>query len=403
MDAKERTGLMRTSLERIAEECKAYKPKNNPVGLFSGKAGMALFYAYLYRWSGNQDHFDQFSLQLDECFAAMGDATMGSSLVGGIAGVGWLVRHLVAIELLEESSLDSLEMIEKYILQGLYRDGESKRFEIFTGAAGKGLYFLEGPMTVAGQEGIEHILEILRSGAIPEDGGIAWLTKNWRGDETYFDLGIPHGVPGIILFLCRVSRIGIQRDLVLELLDGAVRWVLAKERRMGVGYFPHIVGREFTGRLAWCYGDMGVAAALLEAAEVLSIPALKEKACMLLDKEGSRDLASSRVFKHPRYNLHDRGLCHGTAGIALCFNSFYKKTGIDNLQRVRDYWTDITLSIKTTGAGRGIGGYIFPSSDNKNIWQKKPYVLEGSAGVGLFYLSMLNEDQLPWERIFLLC
>jgi hypothetical protein len=52
--------------------------------------------------------------------------------------------------------------------------------------------------------------------------------------------------------------------------------------------------------------------------------------------------------------------------------------------------------------GRGIGGYIFPSLANKDIWQKNPYVLDGTGGVGLSYLSLLNEDQLPWERIFLL-
>jgi hypothetical protein len=304
---------------------------------------------------------------------------------------------------LEASSLDSLEVIEKYILQSLARDGETNRFEIFTGVAGKGLYFLEGPMTVAGQQGIEQILAILQAGAIPGDGGIAWLTKSWRGNEVYYDLGIPHGVPGIILFLCRVSRTNIQRDLVLELIDGAVRWVLAKEQRLGAGYFPHIVGRDFSGRLAWCYGDMGVAAALLEAAEVLSLPALREKAILLLNKEAGRDIGSARVFKHPRYNMYDRGLCHGTAGIALLFNSFYKKTGIGSLLTARDYWTDITLSIKKTGMGRGIGGYIFPSPADKDVWQKNPYVLEGSGGVGLFYLSLLHDKQLPWERIFLLC
>src|SRR5581483_8789549 len=165
MEVLERADLLRMALDSIAAECPAFKPKKSAVGLFSGKAGLALFYAYLYRWSGNQEHIDQFSLLLDECFAEMGNATMGSSFVGGITGIGWLIRHLVSIGLLEEDSLQSLEVIEKYILQSLARDGESKRYEIFTGIAGKGLYFLEGPMTAAGEEGIEHILSVLQSGA----------------------------------------------------------------------------------------------------------------------------------------------------------------------------------------------------------------------------------------------
>lgn len=395
---------MNESIGKIADESPAFRAKKYDVGLLDGKAGLALFYAYLYRRTGDQRHYDLYSCLLDECFTGMGrgNAMVIGTFVAGITGIGWLVRHLVSIELLDESSLGSLDVIETYILKALEQDRENNNFQFYTGLAGKGLYFLEGPITETGYKSIGIILSSLQAGAINQDRGIAWLTKSLATDDIYYDMGIPHGIPGIILFLCKVCKAGIHRDLALDLLAGAVEWLLSKEQHSGLGYFPHIIGREFTGRLAWCYGDLGIAAALLEASEVLMSQDLKEKALSIFDKEASRDIQSAMVFKSDRFNIYDRGLCHGTSGIALFFNSIYKKTGKDNLKMAADYWTDFTLSIKTTSKQRGIGGLIFPVPLPKDSWRKRPYVLEGSAGVGLSYLSLLENEQLPWERIFML-
>jgi lantibiotic biosynthesis protein len=401
MEAYERQRLLHESLEKIADECPGFKPKQNNVGLLDGKAGLVLFYAYLYRQSNDERHFDLFSRLLDECILEIGDATLGSSFVAGITGIGWLIRHLVDIGLIDDSSLSLLQVIEPHILESLQSDEEAKNFEFFTGTAGKGIYFLEGQMTEASREGIGQILKILKTGAIPQDHGIAWLTRSRTTGEIYYDMGLPHGIPGIILFLCKVFKAGIYRDEAAELIKGAVDWILSKEQHLGMGYFPHIIGREFAGRVAWCYGDLGVAAALLEASAILLSPELKEKALSIFRKEASRDIQSAMVFKNERFDMFDRGFCHGTAGIALFFNIYYKRTRIDALRAAADYWTDFTLSIKKTGKGRGIGGYIFPTPASRDIWRKSPYVLEGSGGVGLCYLSLLNDQPLPWEKIFL--
>jgi hypothetical protein len=76
------------------------------------------------------------------------------------------------------------------------------------------------------------------------------------------------------------------------------------------------------------------------------------------------------------------------------------------LQDAADYWTNYTLSIKKTDKKKGVGGYLFPGTGSgihsDNNWIKNPYLLEGTTGVGLFYLLMLNEAQTSWERLFML-
>jgi lantibiotic modifying enzyme len=402
MELTERNEILNASLERIGDECLTFRSGKKNIGLYGGKAGLVLFYAYLYRQTGCEHHFEAFSRLLDECILSVNAITLSGTFVSGVSGIGWLIRHLVNLGVLDESSVELLDDVEPHILQSLEVDLLRKDYEIFTGVAGKGLYFLEGPMTPTAKKGIERILEILQEGAVIDDDGMAWLKKSRHSDEFYYDLGIPHGIPGIILLLCRVSETNIERDLVLRMIDGAASWVLSKECHKRRGYFPHIAGREFIGRLAWCYGDLGVGAALLAASETLSSPALKEKAMMIFSKEAEKDISSANVFRHRRFGIHDRGLCHGTAGIALFFTNMYKKTGMAGLRDAADYWTNYTLSIKKTDKKQGVGGYLFPGTDPDNNWIKNPYLLEGTIGVGLFYLSMLNEAQTSWERLFML-
>jgi|GEM_PF-3906888 lantibiotic modifying enzyme len=310
MELTERNEILKASLERIGNECLTYRSSKKNVGLYGGKAGLVLFYAYLYRQTGREHHFEAFSRLLDECILSVNASTLSGTFVAGVSGIGWLIRHLMNIGMLDESSVEILDEIEPHILQSLEVDLLRKEYEIFTGVAGKGLYFLEGPMTQTAKKGIERILEILQEGAVVDDDGIAWLKNSWHSGEIYNDLGIPHGIPGIILFLCRVSETNIERDLVLRLIDGATSWVLSKECHKGRGYFPHVAGREFIGRLAWCYGDLGVGAALLAASETLSSPALREKSMTIFSKEAERDISSANVFQHG-------GSAYMTGGFAM--------------------------------------------------------------------------------------
>jgi lantibiotic modifying enzyme len=402
MEIAERISLIEASLEAIAEDCHGFVPKRKSTGLYSGKAGLVLFYAYLARQTGKERHFDLYSRLLDECILDVNDVALSGTLVAGVPGIAWLIRHLVHIGMLDESAVELLEPLEPLIVESLEVDLARKDYELFTGVAGKGLYFLEGPMTPIARRGIERILEILQEGAVAEGEGISWLREKWSTGEVFFDLGVPHGISGIILFLCRVSGTGIEPDGVRRLIEGAVAWVMSKEQAGGLGHFPHIAGREFSGRLAWCYGDLGVASALLAAGEALSLPDLKEKALATFRKDAARDIRTASVFRHKQYGIYDRGLCHGTAGIALIFNHMYKKTGGEEHRHAAEYWTDLTLSIKPAGKGKGLAGYLFPHTDSDKRWVSNPYLLEGSTGVGLFYLSLLNEERSAWKKLLML-
>src|SRR5262249_36568549 len=142
------------------------------------------------------------------------------------------------------------------------------------GLVGFGVYALERlPRPAAAaclRRVVEHLAETSRQ--CPE--GIAWWTgparqsPDTRAEFPHggYNLGLAHGVPGVVALLGRVCAVGIAVGTARPLLEAAVRWLLTQRGTQG---FSHWVGpgaAASPGRLAWCYGDPGVAAALLYAA-----------------------------------------------------------------------------------------------------------------------------------------
>lgn len=141
-----------------------------------------------------------------------------------------------------------------------------------------------------------------------------------RGDRrvtaSYVDLGMAHGVPGVISALSRLVTAGHSSPRMAAALAELAGWLVDQgtDRKNGRDWpymvFPDEPGTNGTSsRTAWCYGAPGVALALHRAGVALSDDALRDRAY-----EVARTLPQ-RCTEDPR--LTDAGLCHGVAGIAV--------------------------------------------------------------------------------------
>ncbi len=70
--------------------------------------------------------------------------------------------------------------------------------------------------------------------------------------------------------------------------------------------------QQSAARLAWCYGDPGIAASLMAAAGAAGRPDWYRVAVDVACRAAARDLALAGV--------KDSGICHGAAGLAHIFN-----------------------------------------------------------------------------------
>jgi lantibiotic biosynthesis protein len=173
-----------------------------------------------------------------------------------------------------------------------------------------------------------------------------------------------------------------------------VNWLLAQRRpahaATSFGYFagePH----DRPTRLAWCYGDLGIAAVLLSAAEVVGGESWRRAAFEIALGAAQRTLGDSGV--------NDAGLCHGAAGVAHLFNRLYQATGQPELAEAARRWYGEALGLRSTE--QGVGGFTawIPNQSTGGHWVDAPGFLEGAAGVGLALLAAVTPVEPKWDSL----
>lgn len=391
----------------------------NSVSLASGRAGVALFYAYRAECIPGADDADAQAL-LEAAIEQLGEKTPTPSLYCGFTGVAWVVEHLNSlVESHRDPSAprddaeddDPNADVDELLIGLLDESAEDAEFDLIDGMSGVGTYALERLPRPAAREILGGIVRKLVAMARQQPVGLAWPTPAHRttarrrlpndqrplpapGTPEY-NLGLSHGVPGVIALLARAVSAGIAGQQAAELLCSSVEWQLSQrlpEHESGCYSDFAIEGIEpKPARCAWCYGDPGVAAALLAAADVTGDDAWRSAA-----------LAVARKAAAQRTSVRDAGLCHGSAGLGHTFNRLHQATGDESLRRAALDWLDWTMSFRRPG--EGLAGFRTWSLERtlEGEWIEDARFLTGIAGIGLALLAATTDVTPAWDRAMML-
>ncbi len=363
--------------------------------LADGKAGLALLHHYVDRaWPGRGSAAVRDRL-LDESVAAVETVPMGIGLYQGFVGQAWATLHLGT------GGDDPNADVDRALLTLLAEPAWEGKYDLIGGLAGLGVYALErGP---AGRSILEGVVRHLDDLAEWDGEWAAWRTRpgDMRPDQLpeypsgWFNLGMAHGAPGPIAVLASAVRAGVEADRAARLVSGAVDRLLARRRRGTISAFanPHPAGpRPQTSRLAWCYGDPGVAVALLSAGRCLGEPAWERSAVEIAVASARRPPGHAGVV--------DACLCHGSAGLAHLFDRLHQATGEEPLLEAARRWYRATLDARRPGAG--IAGFETSAGDpDRPERVVDPGFLTGAAGIALALLSASRPIEPAWDRLLL--
>ena len=259
---------------------------------------------------------------------------------------------------------------------------------------------------------LELVVDRLDETAQRNGNGVTWLTapellpehQREQCPEGHYNLGLAHGVPGVIALLghvCATNEKKLQgtRRKARSLLNGAVTWLLAQQPADRTESFPSWIGPGISpapARIAWCYGDLGIAAAILQAAHCLNNPVWKREGLLISRRAAARPSEQSGV--------KDCGLCHGAAGVGHIFNRLFQTTGETWLADAARFWFERTLEMRRPR--QGIAGFAAfrPASTlrGKKKWIAEPGIVEGAAGIGLALLAATTSTEPKWDRMLML-
>ncbi len=372
--------------------------------LSGGLAGQALFFAYLDHARPGEGHDETAVELLEKAFDDLGETEAAPGLCSGFTGVAWTVEHLRG-RLFDVDGEDAGAEIAATHARLLDCTPWPLEFDLISGLVGHGIYALERMPRPLGRECLEFTLARLAESAERGPRGAAWWTpprlmtghKRDEAPEGLYDLGIAHGNPGVIALLGEACSRGVAVEVAQPLLAEAVAWLLEQQNPPGSGSrFPRwIAPGDEAGetRVAWCYGDLGIAAALLGAARGAGEPDWERTARGLARGAAARSFESAGAI--------DAGLCHGAAGNAHLFNRLFQATGDPLLGEAARAWAERALSMRCPG--EGIGGFLswVPNARLERGWQSDPGFLTGAAGIGLALLAAATPIEPAWDRALL--
>jgi hypothetical protein len=365
----------------------------------------ALLYAYADRANPCEEHEAAATRIFERAAAALPELEASPTLYGGFTGVAWLATHLTEPEPGDE---DPNAEIDATLCAMLAKPWGT--YDLIAGIVGVGVYFLERlevpSARVVAATALERIVDRLTELATFSSAGATWLTppegliepERSLAPNGFYNLGVAHGMPGIIGLLGEICGADIGGARARELLQRSVDWLLAQPPASDESRFsPWIVPGEGHlhggSRLGWCYGDLGIAPVLLRAARRINEPRWERAAIEMARAQASRRDASTMVI--------DAGLCHGAAGIAHLFNRMYQATGDATLADAARYWLARTLEMRRPG--EGIAGYqsFGRTASGESGWETAPGFLTGAAGVGLALLAATSDVEPSWDRLLL--
>lgn len=366
---------------------------SDDLSLLSGQTGIIIFckhYLYVYPNSA-------WEVLLEEYIEAFFDnLTSGMSLYtycAGITGVLDGLKYLNEQRLLEVDYSD-IERHYKPVLQHFAINNIlQENFDYLHGGLGVLKYFSHDT------DFAQLSLDALDRMAEKNGEDYKWISQIGLSQEKGYNISLSHGMSSIVSVLCLLPEKMQMRN---ELLQGACNYILSQEleyKERGC-FFPSVsleyeqMHGKYRSRLAWCYGDLGIASALWQAGKALHDDKIKGKALRIFRYSTERVNDEGNM-------VHDAGLCHGSASIAMMFHYIFEQTNDNALRHSRDFWINRTLEMATHKDGPA--GYKIWQGTNRT-WTTGYGILEGIAGIGLLLLTMITGEKQAskWMNFFLM-
>jgi hypothetical protein len=317
------------------------------------------------------------------------------SLFAGITGLSWLLPHLAD----GDGVTRALARYDAALARHLDVPRWEDRHDLIGGLAGVAAMVAERTDPRALQIA-ERVLFHLETSAIMTDTGATWRTpaRFVPADQQHLypdgriELGVGHGVAGVVGALTQFVAAGIEPVRSRRLLEAAVAWLvdmIGGDASRFEMTWPLDVPR--LRRIGWCSGHTGVAAVLLRASRALGQPALEATAVELL-----------RKLAHPTASdgTLDAGFCHGAAGMAHVYNAAFQLTGDRDLHAAAGFWLDEVLRLRTAGPPPGYR--YFHLHEEAPSWRDDATLLSGAVGTGLVLLAACEAREPEWQRLFLI-
>jgi lantibiotic modifying enzyme len=335
-------------------------------GLLGGHVGLSIFYYHVFRYNKKSKYKKKALFHLDEAINTFDKGRAPISYAEGISGIIWGIKYLNKLGLNIDVSETLDEETREFLINHSIYLFEADQFDFLYGGIGIALALFE----------LDDIKVDYREKVIFESIRIAEKFTKEESEELT-DLGLSHGFSSLLAFIS--SQIEISDSKSITKLNSLSDWLVHKADLSGKVCFPNFASEQspYKSRLAWCYGDLGIAFTLLQVGKKINNESLINRSLEVLKKSCER-------ISQDETNISDPFFCHGSVGAYHLYNKIFLDTNDTIFSKSSNYWLDETLKLVNCNDYQNMG------------------LLDGLSGVGLMFLEILSEEKMNWDSSLLL-
>ncbi len=303
-----------------------YSSKTNVhYGVVEGDVGLMLCNAYFYLAYKDEKFMDSCYSLIENLLAKH---KVDYSLGYGLTGLAWTVNLFNVNGLLEADAETWLKNVDCLLEEKCLHLIQKRNFDYFSGSLGLLNYFLcrqQNSLLEKVNRLVNSFLNEIKE--ISEEGLFSYKETLTPGGTTVqlLNLGVPHGVTGIILFLLKLKKTGRDVDYILHPLLEKL-WSFQNIDSKPYQFSSFMGDIERGSHLAWCYGDLPI----LYLFEIITREDSYEK------YRKGLDYLYKKTIVRTDYHKDNLTLCHGLPVIVYFF---YKLKSIDTkYEKTYNYW-----------------------------------------------------------------
>lgn len=366
--------------------------------LYAGNAGPVLFFAYMYKVTGEETYKVQ-ALDGANFLLATLDKDRDKypeynhfSLYTGLAGVAFVLDEVSAITGLPQYGKGAQAIVAtlQKEMQVDERGKLPKRFteytDIIMGTAGMGLYLLQASERHRSKDALKMALALgdaLLAQKVDRDVGAMWLD---HPKATYTMPNFSHGTAGIAFFFARLHQeTGEQRFLDAAIEGGQHLLSLANEQGL---IYHYSTMEKVDYYLGWCHGPPGTSRLYHQLWKQTKDPLWK--------KEMEQSTAALRTSGLPNarpYGFWNNvGQCCGSAGVTECALTMNHISGDKGwLTLARSMGADVLER-----ATKKAGAYHWVQAEHRKkpeLLQAQVGYMQGASGIGIMLLRLHLQEK----------
>jgi lantibiotic modifying enzyme len=368
--------------------------------LYSGNAGVLLFYMELYHATANKRYLPTIHQGLRHLLATLPTKpTAGNTgLYTGSAGIAYLLHQAAQATGQKNYAARANGLLQQ--LRGFLDTTHAKLAnDIVYGYAGIGLVYLYAARHGLGSGHLataKAIGDSLLGHALPVGGGLRWPMFAQDTVRRFFMPNFSHGTAGTAYFLaCLYQRTGEAKYLTAALK--AAHYLRGIAAPTGFVHHaepnPAAMGRYY---LSWCHGPPGTARLYQKLYQITGSLSWQQAVLQLADTLARCGIPEKQT---PGF-WNNVGYCCGSAGIAEFYGQLYQRYQNKAHWAFARHMANDLLNRAVTQAD----GLHWPQAENRsqpNLVQSQTGLMQGAAGIGLTLLHLHALERGKGYRVVL--